>query len=59
MVRDKKKELRGLISDEGALFIIAKEHGVNISLKKSEKNIDGLDEKITSILNRLSEKGIN
>jgi len=30
LVEDKKNELKGLISDEGALFIIAKELGVDI-----------------------------
>lgn len=35
LVEDKKNELKGLISDEGALFIIAKELGVDI---KSENN---------------------
>ncbi|MFW9938558.1 MAG: DUF2240 family protein [Candidatus Thorarchaeota archaeon] len=35
LVEEKKKELKGLISDEGALFVIAKELGVDI---KSENN---------------------
>ena len=34
MVDAKKKELKGLISEEGALFIIAKELGVDLSKKK-------------------------
>jgi replication factor A1 len=35
-VEEKKKELKGLISDEGALFIIAKELGVNIEDQNRE-----------------------
>lgn len=37
LVEDKKSELKGLISDEGALFIIAKELGVDI--KGEDKGI--------------------
>ncbi|MFX0104938.1 MAG: DUF2240 family protein [Candidatus Hodarchaeota archaeon] len=37
LVQDKKSELKGLISDEGALFIIAKELGVDI--KNENKDI--------------------
>ena len=36
-VKDKKQELKGLISDEGALFIVAKEFGVE--LPKKRKNL--------------------
>lgn len=39
-VEEKKKELKGLISDEGALFIIAKEYGVDVK----EETKDLLDE---------------
>ena len=35
LVEEKKLELKGLISDEGALFIIAKELGVDV---KNENN---------------------
>ena len=37
-VEEKKEELKGLISDEGALFIIAKELGVDV--KYSSENLD-------------------
>lgn len=40
MVEDKKKELKGLISEEGALFIIARELGVDVK----EENKDLLTE---------------
>jgi len=36
LVGDKKNELKGLISDEGALFIIAKELGVDIKSENKE-----------------------
>jgi len=36
LVEEKKKELRGLISDEGALFVIGKELGVNMENQNSE-----------------------
>lgn len=35
-VQEKKEELKGLISDEGALFIIAKELGVDVKDQNSE-----------------------
>ncbi|UCD02261.1 MAG: DUF2240 family protein [Promethearchaeota archaeon] len=42
LVEDKKNELKGLISDEGALFIIAKELGVDIKNENKDllKDID-------------------
>ena len=42
LVGDKKNELKGLISEEGALFIIAKELGVDIKSENKEllKDID-------------------
>ncbi|MHA1472684.1 MAG: DUF2240 family protein [Promethearchaeota archaeon] len=36
MVEEKKEELKGLISDEGALFVIAKELGVEVSAENRE-----------------------
>ena len=36
LVEDKKNELKGLISDEGALFIIAKELGVDIKSENKD-----------------------
>ncbi|TFG14564.1 MAG: DUF2240 family protein [Promethearchaeota archaeon] len=36
MVEDKKNELKGLISEEGALFIIAKELGVDVKHENKE-----------------------
>ena len=36
LVEDKKNELKGLISDEGALFIIAKELGVDVKNENKE-----------------------
>ena len=38
LMEEKKQELKGLISDEGALFIIAKELGVNV--KETKGNIE-------------------
>ncbi|MFX0028970.1 MAG: DUF2240 family protein [Candidatus Hermodarchaeota archaeon] len=40
MVEDKKKELKGLISEEGALFVIARELGVDVK----EENKDLLED---------------
>ena len=42
MVSNKKEELKGLISDEGALFVIAKELGVDVKEENKEliKDID-------------------
>ena len=37
LVEEKKEELKGLISDEGALFIIAKELGVDV--KEENKDL--------------------
>jgi len=36
LVKEKKQELKGLISDEGALFIIAKELGVDVKTENKE-----------------------
>jgi len=36
LVEDKKNELKGLISDEGALFIIAKELGVDVKSENKD-----------------------
>lgn len=48
LVNEKKQELRGLISEEGALFIIAKELGVDV--KTSNKELMGdLDINISDI----------
>jgi len=45
MVREKQEELKGLISEEGALFIIGKELGVDITLKHDEDEEElGYDE---------------
>ncbi|GAG02179.1 unnamed protein product, partial [marine sediment metagenome] len=42
MVEDKKKELKGLISEEGALFVIARELGVDVKEESKDlmKDID-------------------
>ena len=42
MVEDKKKELKGLISEEGALFVIARELGVDVKEENKDlmKDID-------------------
>jgi len=42
MVEDKKKELKGLISEEGALFVIARELGVDVKDENKDlmKDID-------------------
>ena len=45
MVEDKKKDLKGLISEEGALFIIARELGVDVK----DENKDLLKEIEVSI----------
>ena len=36
LVEEKKEELKGLISDEGALFVIAKELGVDVASENQE-----------------------
>ena len=63
MVEEKKKELKGLISDDGALFIIAKELGVDVKdqnneiLKDIEINISDItpNMKNITILGRIKE----
>ena len=55
MVEEKKVELKGLISEEGALFIIAKELGVNLKdesreiLKEIEINISDITPNMKNI----------
>jgi replication factor A1 len=46
-VNDKKKELKGLISEEGALFIIAKELGVEI--KDNQQYLNDIEIKVSDI----------
>lgn len=63
MVRDKKIELKGLISEEGALFIIARELGVDVKdenrdlLKDIELNISDIKStmKNISLIGRIKE----
>ena len=63
MVEEKKNELKGLISEEGALFIIAKELGVDVKdqnkelLKEIEINISDItpNMKNITILGRIKE----
>jgi replication factor A1 len=49
LVEEKKSELRGLISDEGALFIIAKELGLDIK-EENNKILEDIDIKISDIV---------
>ena len=55
LIEDKKNELKGLISDEGALFIIAKELGVDIKnenkdlLKDIEINISDITQNMKNL----------
>jgi len=55
LVKEKKEELKGLISDEGALFIIAKELGVDVKeenkdlLKDIEINITDITSNMKNI----------
>ncbi|TFF87556.1 MAG: DUF2240 family protein, partial [Promethearchaeota archaeon] len=46
-VKEKKKELKGLISEEGALFIIARELGVEI--KEDQRYIEDIEIKVSDI----------
>ncbi|MFX1280352.1 MAG: DUF2240 family protein [Promethearchaeota archaeon] len=63
MVEEKKKELKGLISEEGALFVIARELGVDVKeenkdlLKDIDLNISDITEnmKNISITGRIKE----
>ncbi len=48
LVEEKKTELKGLISDEGALFIIAKELGVDIK-EETKKLLEDIDIKVVDI----------
>ncbi|MFX1322590.1 MAG: DUF2240 family protein, partial [Promethearchaeota archaeon] len=48
LVEEKKTELKGLISDEGALFIIAKELGVDIK-EETRKLLEDIDIKVADI----------
>ncbi|MBD3342722.1 MAG: DUF2240 family protein [Candidatus Lokiarchaeota archaeon] len=48
MVEEKKQELKGLISEEGALFIIAKELGVDVK-ENNEKILTDIDIKVSDI----------
>ncbi len=56
LVEDKKDELKGLISDEGALFIIAKELGVDVKnenkdlLKDIDINISDITQNMKNIM---------
>ncbi len=56
LVEDKKNELKGLISDEGALFIIAKELGVDVKnenkdlLKDIDINISDITQNMKNIM---------
>ena len=62
-VEEKKNELKGLISDEGALFLIAKEFGVDVSnentdlIKDIEINISdiSLNMKNITLIGRIKE----
>jgi len=62
-VEEKKSELKGLISDEGALFLIAKEFGVDVSnentdlIKDIEINISdiSLNMKNITLIGRIKE----
>ncbi|MEJ2251986.1 MAG: DUF2240 family protein [Candidatus Lokiarchaeota archaeon] len=47
LVNEKKTELKGLISEEGALFIIAKELGVEV--KENQQFLDEIEIKISDI----------
>jgi replication factor A1 len=47
-VEEKKEELKGLISEEGALFIIAKELGVNVK-EENKDLIDDIDVNVSDI----------
>ena len=55
LVEEKKEELKGLISDEGALFIIAKELGVDVKegskelLKEIEINVNDITQNMKNI----------
>jgi len=40
LVEEKKAELKGLISDEGALFVIAKELGVDVKSESKDIMVD-------------------
>ncbi|MFX0043380.1 MAG: DUF2240 family protein [Candidatus Hodarchaeota archaeon] len=48
LVEEKKTELKGLISDDGALFIIAKELGVDIK-EETKKLLEDIDVKVADI----------
>ncbi|MFX0003623.1 MAG: DUF2240 family protein, partial [Candidatus Hermodarchaeota archaeon] len=59
LVEDKKNELKGLISDEGALFIIAKELGVDIKGENEDflKEIDIFISDITQNMKNITLYG--
>ncbi|MFX0039048.1 MAG: DUF2240 family protein [Promethearchaeota archaeon] len=59
LVEDKKNELKGLISDEGALFIIAKELGVDIKSENKDllKEIDIFISDITQNMKNITLYG--
>lgn len=48
LVEGKKKELKGLISDEGALFIIAKELGVDVK-EETQNLLEDINIKVSDI----------
>ncbi|MFX0083900.1 MAG: DUF2240 family protein [Candidatus Hodarchaeota archaeon] len=56
MVEDKKKELKGLISEEGALFVIARELGVDVK-EENKDLIQSIDIFISDIT--INMKNIN
>ena len=56
MVEDKKKELKGLISEEGALFVIARELGVDVK-EENKDLLQDIDLNIADITENM--KNIN
>jgi len=40
LVEEKKEELKGLISEEGALFVIAKELGVDVASEAQDYDVE-------------------
>lgn len=53
LVDNKKTELKGLISEEGALFIIAKEYGIE-EIKSAEKKI--IDHEVIDLMKEIEEE---
>lgn len=55
LVEKKRAELKGLISEDGALYIVAKELGVNLNGEKSQSSKEQITKDIPDSISQVSE----